>query len=93
MVPGESFAYQHQVVVCKTRIKVRKRKMVKTEQKIQGRKLKERERCEDFSEEIRVVLGHVEEFPADLKTTATVTQSARYFHWTETGRQKDLVVG
>ena len=79
MVAGESIAKQHQEVVCKIMTKMRKKKSVKTEQKIKWWKLTKEEWCADFRTEVRAVLGHVEELPDDWETTATVIR--------ETGRK------
>ena len=62
-------AKHHQMVVCKIMMKMRKRKSLKTEQKIRWWKLRKEECCEDFRRE--VVLSHVDEFPDDWETTAT----------------------
>ena len=51
---------------------LRKRKSVKTEQKIKWWKLRKEEYCEDLRMKVRAVLGHAEEFPDDWETTATV---------------------
>ena len=79
VVAGKSVAKQHRMVVCKIMMKMRKRKSMKTEQKIKWWKLRKEEWCENFRREVRAVLGHVEELPDDWETTATVIR--------ETGRK------
>ncbi|XP_019721309.1 uncharacterized protein LOC109513350 [Hippocampus comes] len=72
VVPGESVAKQHRIVVCKLTMEVRKRKSVKTEKKIKWWKLRKEDCCEEFRSEVWAVLGSVEEFPDDWETTAAV---------------------
>ncbi|XP_019744436.1 uncharacterized protein LOC109527143 [Hippocampus comes] len=72
VVPGESVAKQHRIVVCKLTMEVRKRKRVKTEKKIKWWQLRKEDCCEEFRSAVRAVLGSVEEFPDDWETTAAV---------------------
>ncbi|KAL7867553.1 hypothetical protein SRHO_G00089370 [Serrasalmus rhombeus] len=74
VVPGESVARQHRVVVCRMRLETKKRKRVKTEPKIRWWKLKEEDGCRQFREKLQQALGGSEEPPEDWETTAKVVR-------------------
>ncbi|KAL7870677.1 hypothetical protein SRHO_G00081740 [Serrasalmus rhombeus] len=74
VVPGESVARQHRVVVCRMRLETKKRKRVKTEPKIRWWKLKEEDGCRQFREKLQQALGGSEELPEDWEITAKVVR-------------------
>lgn len=90
VVPGESVAKQHRMVVCKLTMEVRKRKRVKTEKKIKWWKLRKEECCEEFRKEVGAVLGCVEEFPDDWEATAAmIRETGRKVLGVSSGQRKE----
>ncbi|XP_065675781.1 uncharacterized protein LOC136091988 [Hydra vulgaris] len=57
VVPGESVAKQHRMVICRMVLEVKKKKRVRAEPKIRWWKLKDEDRCVKFRDEMRQALG------------------------------------
>ncbi|XP_065652871.1 uncharacterized protein LOC136080186 [Hydra vulgaris] len=57
VVPGESVAKQHRMVICRIVLEVKKKKRVRAESKIRWWKLKDEDFCLKFRDEMRQALG------------------------------------
>ncbi|XP_065671736.1 uncharacterized protein LOC136089612 [Hydra vulgaris] len=57
VVPGESVAKQHSMVICRMVLEVKKKKRVRPEPKIRSWKLKDEDCCVKFRDEVRQALG------------------------------------
>ncbi|KAF7707519.1 hypothetical protein HF521_018737 [Silurus meridionalis] len=77
VLAGDSVARQHQMVVCRMDLEVKKkRRRVRTERRIRWWKLKEEECSVRFRKEVRQGLGGGEEVLDDWETTAEVMREA-----------------
>ncbi|XP_060800080.1 uncharacterized protein LOC132901597 [Neoarius graeffei] len=90
VMAGESVARQHQVVVCRMSLKVKKRKREIVEPKIKWWKLREVEHQKEFREEMRRALSGHGSLPEDWDTTAVlVREAARKVLGWSSGRRKE----
>ena len=53
MIAGDNVAKQHRLLVCRMTLETKKRKITKAEPRIKLWKLKKKDCCEEFREEIR----------------------------------------
>ena len=72
MVAGDNVAKQHRLWVCRMTLETRKRNTSMAEPMIKWWKLRKKDCCEEFREEIRGALGGKEELQDDWTTTANV---------------------
>ena len=70
VIAGDNVANQHRLLVCRMTLETRERNITKTEPRIKWWKLKKKDCCEEFREEIIRALGGKEELPDDGTTTA-----------------------
>ena len=90
VIPGESVAKQHRVVICKMTVTVKKRKKVIIEPRIRWWKLKEEDCCVKFKEEVKQALNCVDTQSNDWNTMANaVRESARNVLGMTSGKRKE----
>ena len=90
VIPEESVAKQHRVVICKMTVTVKKRKKVIIEPRIRWWKLKEEDCCVKFKEEVKQALNCVDTQSNDWNTMANaVRESARNVLGMTSGKRKE----
>ncbi|KAI5624613.1 hypothetical protein C0J50_15839 [Silurus asotus] len=92
VLSGDSVAIQHQMVVCRMALEVKKkRRRVRTEKRIRWLKLKERDCSMRFREEVRQWLSGGEEALDDWATTAEVIRetASKILGMTSGNRKED----
>lgn len=72
VVSEENVIKQHQMVVCRMPLYIKKRKQVKAEARSKWKKLKKEECCTEFRKKLRHALGGKKELPDDWESTALV---------------------
>ncbi|KAK4307644.1 hypothetical protein Pmani_020601 [Petrolisthes manimaculis] len=89
VVPGESVAKQHRVLIGKMSLEIKKRKAVRAEPRIRWWKLNEDEYSRKFREEVSQVLGDKIEEDIWETISEVVRQKAKKVLGVTSGRRKD----
>ncbi|KAI5609928.1 hypothetical protein C0J50_5600 [Silurus asotus] len=90
VLAGDSVARQHQMVVCRMVLEVKKRRRVRTERRIKWWKLQEEECSVRIGKEVRQGLGGGDEVLDDWATTAKVIrETARKILGVTSGNRKE----